>query len=133
MVELQYIQRKNNILFKLVFGFTFPKTKAKINLRPNDFPVFLVEIIEKNEVLRKPTFSVEVSFSPHFLCYYTVRAGKKNCLKNNEDVPREVKTDQHLTTSKRKKRFKSYDLQIIRFPSSNYKKSIRIVILCLEL
>ena len=131
MVELQYIQRKNNILFKLVFVFTFPKSKDKINLRPNDFPVFLVEIIEKNEVLRKPLFSVEFNFFPHFLCYYY--APEKKIVSKKRRCAKEVKTDQHLTTSKRKKRFKSYDLQIIRFPSSNYKKSIRIIILCLEL
>jgi len=132
VVELQYIQRKNNILFKLVFVFTFPKTKDKITLRPNDFPVFLVEIIEKNEVLRKPLFLSKLAFPPIFFATIA-RRKKKLSQKKNEDVPKEVKTDQHLTTSKRKKRFKSYDLQIIRFPSSNYKKSIRIIILCLEL
>ena len=131
MVELQFIQRKNSILFKLVFGFTFPKSKAKINLRPNDFPVFLVSIFEKNKILGKPIFSVEVAFSPIF--FATRRKKKLKKKQKDEDVPKEVKTDQHLTTSERKKRFKSYDLQIIRFPSSNYKKSIRIIILCLEL
>ena len=92
---------KNNILFKLVFVFTFPKSKDKINLRPNDFPVFLVEIIEKNEVLRKPLFSVEVNFFPHFLCYYYAPE-KKNCLKKTKMCQRSENrsTPNNLQTKK---------------------------------
>ena len=90
MVELQYIQRKNNILFKLVFVFTFPKTKAKINLRPNDFPVFLVEIIEKNEVLRKPLFLSKLAFPPIFFATIARRkkklvSKKRRCAQRSEN------------------------------------------------
>ena len=103
MVELQYIQRKNNILFKLVFVFTFPKTKDKINLRPNDFPVFLVEIIEKNEVLQKTPFSVEISFVPHFLCYASEKKivskkQKRRCAQRSENrsTPNNLQTEKTI-------------------------------------